>query len=229
MVPERRVNGRGDQSPDPLLSAGQSVAGGELTVPEPLQVIDGAFSGTDGKATRRAADEALRVLMTRHVVREYTDEPVTDAELDVLMQAMLAAPTASNRQAWAFVAVRERRMRRLLRAFAPGIIGLPSLIVAACFDRSRAARPEESERGGWDEGLLCVAMAVQNLLLASHALGLGGCPVASVRKDPVGALLGLPPHLEPVLVVPIGHPARPLEPSRRRDASEVIRHDVWSR
>lgn len=201
---------------------------------KPLRMIDGSHLATDTVAGAQSGieahdpqlPEALRVLMTRHVVREYTGQPIKDADLQVLTQAMLAAPTASNRQAWAFVAVREKRMLRLVRAFAPGIVGAPSLIVAACFDRSRAARPEN---GGWDEGLLCVAMAVQNLLLAAHALGLGGCPVASFRKGPVSALLRLPQHLEPVLVVPVGHPARALEPPCRRDANEVVCHDVWNR
>ncbi|WP_241777995.1 nitroreductase family protein [Streptomyces sp. CT34] len=72
-------------------------------------------------------------------------------------------------------------------------------------------------------------MAVQNLLLAAHALGLGGCPVASFRKESVSALLGLPQHLEPVLLVPVGHPARAPEPSCRRDTNEVICHDAWNR
>ncbi len=118
-------------------------------------------------------------------------------------------------------------MLRSVRAFAPGIIGFPPLIVAACLDRSRAARPEESERGEWDDGLLCVAMTVRNLLLSAHALARGGCPVAGFHQDAVHTLPALPPHLEPLLLVPIGHPARASESTPRRVRGEVIHHESW--
>ncbi|MFD0690672.1 nitroreductase family protein [Actinomadura fibrosa] len=166
----------------------------------------------------------MRVLLTRGAVRQYADRPVGDDLVALMLEAMLAAPSASNRQAWAFVVVRRARTLRLVRAFAPGIIEQPPLLVAACFDRSRAVR---TGGGRWDEGLLCVAMAVQNLLLAAHALGLGGCPVSSFRAPVIQSLLRLPEHLEPVLLVPLGHPAGDRPRAVRRQRSEVIRHESW--
>jgi nitroreductase len=115
-------------------------------------------------------------------------------------------------------------MLRLIRAFSPGIIEPPPLVVAACFDRSRSA---QDTCRPWDEGLLCVAMAVQNLLLAAHALGLGGCPVGSFHKPTIRVLLDLPRHIEPVLLVPVGHPARGRSQAARRDQNEVISHESW--
>lgn len=165
----------------------------------------------------------LRVLTSRRVVRSFSDRPVDDETLERLADAMVAAPSASNKQAWGFVMVRRRRTLRMVHAFSPGIIERPPLVVAACFDRSRAV----GGGGAWDEGMLCVAMAVENLLLAAHALGLGGCPSASFRKAPVRRFLGLPEHLEPLLLVSIGHPARPLEAAPRRDRNEVISHECW--
>ncbi|NKY78991.1 nitroreductase family protein [Nocardiopsis dassonvillei] len=176
------------------------------------------------------SSHALQTLTTRRAVRAFADRPVDDSLLDPMLDAMLAAPSASNKQAWAFVAVRERRALRLLRAFSPGIIELPPLVVAACFDRSRAVggSGNSTDSGdSWDEGMLCVAMAVENLLLAAHCLGLGGCPSGSFRRGPVRRLLGLPDHLEPLLLVPIGHPARPLAPAPRRDRNEVVSHERW--
>ncbi|NJP98568.1 nitroreductase family protein [Nonomuraea sp. FMUSA5-5] len=173
-----------------------------------------------------AIPDALRMLLTRTVVRQFTDRPVDDGLVELMLEAMVAAPSASNRQAWAFVAVRDPRTLRLVTAFSPGVIDRPPLLVAACFDRSRTVRRRP---GPWDEGLLCVAMAVQNLLLAAHALGLGGCPVASFRAGPVRRLLGLPAHIDPVLLVPVGHPARSPTRAPRRDLKEVISHDFWGR
>ncbi|MET9290721.1 nitroreductase family protein [Streptomyces sp. NPDC003077] len=177
--------------------------------------------------TRPATGRApfLDLLRSRAAVRRYTDEPVDDALVEELLGVMPAAPTAANKQAWGFVAVQDPYTLRCLRAFAPGIIGRPPLVVAACFDRDRAVREGS---GPQEVGLLCVAMAVQNLLLAAHATGLGGCPVSSFSGTAVRRLLALPHHLEPVFLVPVGHPADPVRPSPRRDRDEVIRHDTWA-
>ncbi|WP_049572039.1 nitroreductase family protein [Nocardiopsis sp. SBT366] len=175
-----------------------------------------------GSSAESRASQALHVLNTRTVVRSFSDRPVEDDLLNPLLDAMLAAPSASNKQAWAFVAVRRTRTLKLVHAFSPGIIERPPLVVAACFDRSRAVGG-----GAWDEGMLCVAMAVQNLLLAAHALGLGACPSASFRKGPVSRFLGLPDYLLPLLLVSIGHPDRTPETAPRRGRNEVISHECW--
>lgn len=175
-----------------------------------------------GHRTEERSSHALRVLTTRRVVRSFSERPVEDELLEPLLDAMLAAPSASNKQAWAFVTVRRLRTLRLVQAFSPGIIERPPMIVAACFDRSRSVGG-----GAWDEGMLCVAMAVENLLLAAHTLGLGACPSASFRKGPVRRFLGLPEQLEPLLLVSIGHPDRTPESASRRDRNEVVSHERW--
>ncbi|OON72087.1 hypothetical protein B1H18_31350 [Streptomyces tsukubensis] len=168
----------------------------------------------------------LDVLTSRTAVRQYTEEPVDDAMLDRLLDAMLSAPTAANKRAWAFVAVRDPAQVRRLRAFSPGMLGLPPLAVVACFDRRKVIHDAESF---YDTGMLCLAMAVQNLLLAAHAAGLGGCPVSSYRSAPISRLLRLPPHLEPLLLVAIGRPAHPRQRADQLcERHEVIRHEFWN-
>ncbi|MFC6929137.1 nitroreductase family protein [Actinomadura yumaensis] len=151
----------------------------------------------------------MRIIQTRSVVREYTDQPITDADVQALLTATAAAPTASNRQAWAFIAVREPQLLLSVRAFAPGVIGTPALLLIACLDHSRYADNEARRR----EGQLCVAMAVQNFLLAAHTLGLGACPASSFLPDPIRLLLDMPDHLQPVLLAAAGHPAHTPHPS----------------
>ncbi len=164
-------------------------------------------------------------MRTRNAVRNYTTEAVDDSSLERMLDAMLAAPSASNKQAWAFVVVRNPTSVRRIRAFSPGVIGVPSLILVACFDKAQI--PDDSRMR--DVGELCIAMAVQNFLLAAHALGLGGCPVSSFLSGPVRLLLDLPHHLDPVLIVPVGHPARKSEPSQRRNKAEVVSYETWGR
>ncbi|TBO57665.1 nitroreductase family protein [Streptomyces kasugaensis] len=174
--------------------------------------------------------ETLNVLRSRSVVRNYAPDRVDDSLIEQLLECMLAAPTASNKQAWSFVVVREPAGVRLLRAFSPGIIGTPAFVVVACLDR----RLTDGLSGNISQKIyqtskLCVAMAVENLLLSAHALGLGGCPVSSFREEAVRLLLDLPTPIEPILMVPIGRPAQKLTPSERRDKNEVISYETWGK
>ncbi|GAA0393537.1 nitroreductase family protein [Streptomyces luteireticuli] len=172
--------------------------------------------------------DVLNVIRTRTVLRNYAPGSIDDELVDRMLECMLAAPTASNKQAWSFVVVRDPANVRLLRAFSPGIIGTPSFVVVACIDRRlTAGLTGEISRKIYETSKLCVAMAVENLLLSAHALGFGGCPVSSFREEVLRELLGLPEPLEPVLLVPVGIPAQPPTPSDRRDKNEVISYEVW--
>ncbi|MFI0979703.1 nitroreductase family protein [Streptomyces sp. NPDC021093] len=167
-------------------------------------------------------------MRSRSVLRDYSPEPIDSSVVDEMLETMISAPSASNKQAWSFVVVQKPENVRLLRAFSPGIIGTPTLIVVACIDRSRTNRlPGNISQKIYQTSKLCVGMAVENLLLSAHALGLGGCPVSSFREKQVCELLGIPDHIEPLLVVPIGYPAQAPTPSDRRDSNEVISHEIW--
>ena len=71
--------------------------------------------------------------------------------------------------------------------------------------------------------------AVQNLLLAAHALGLGSTltTLPVVGGDELVRLLGLPPEVVPVAVVPLGHLPAPLGPPRRQPISEKAYRDRY--
>ncbi|WP_433274575.1 nitroreductase family protein [Actinosynnema sp. CS-041913] len=166
----------------------------------------------------------MRVLKTRSVVRDYTEKRVDDDVVESMLDALLSAPTGGNLQAWAFVVVRDPRRVAQLRAFSPGVIGSPALLLVACFDTFRYKGSMISSAGR-----LCVSMAVENFLLAAHAHGLGACPVSSFRVAPLCLLLELPDHLEPMLIVPVGYPAAEPERSQRRPREEVVSYEVYGR
>ncbi|MDJ1135475.1 nitroreductase family protein [Streptomyces iconiensis] len=164
----------------------------------------------------------MDVVRTRCAVREYTEDPVDDDTVESMLSALLSAPSGGNAQAWAFVLVRAPARIRQLRAFAPGVVGKPTVLLVACFDAQR----DEAHAIGQHAGPLCVSMAVENFLLAAHAHGLGACPTSSFRGEQVRLLLELPPHLDPVLMVAAGHPSRPPQRSERRAKEEVISYEI---
>lgn len=169
--------------------------------------------------------ETLDAIHSRRSVRAFTPEPIPEEMLRQVLQAAAATASGGNVQPWGFVLIREPRRLQALRALAPGIIGRPTAVVALCLDRQRA----EQLGGALGPKLawIDVGLATQNILLAAHDLGLGACPVGSFHRDAVALFLDLPAHVQPVLLIALGHPQnRPPSPGRR-PLTEVCFAERW--
>jgi nitroreductase len=181
-------------------------------------------------------DQFFAIVRSQRACREFSDDPVDDDLVARVLDAATFAPSAENRQPWEFVVVREPRTRAQLgdltrraweaggREFAAsrldakllsdvdagatgGVAGAPVIIVV-CAD---------VERGLVQTVPSSIFPATQNLLLAATALGLGSAltTITTSFAAEMRELLGLPEHLVPVAVVPIGRPTRSLGPPRR--------------
>jgi nitroreductase len=166
----------------------------------------------------------IEAILGRRSIRSWRDEPVDDAAVELLLRAAMAAPSAGNQQPWRFVVVRDRQVLARLAAASPYAQMLPAapLALVVCGDAAAEVHP-----GFWVQD--CSA-AVQNLLLAAHALGLGAVWLGyHPREDRVRgaqAALGLPDTVIPLAVVPVGWPAEPKPPADRYDPAKV-RFDRW--
>ena len=182
------------------------------------------------------SDDFFAVVGRQRACRAFSDAPVDDAVLAQILTAATFAPSAENRQPWEFVVVRDAALRAELgvltrraweaggRAFSEGRL---SATMLAEVDRGAtggvAAAPvhvvvcADLERGLEVTVGSSVFPAIQNLLLAATAVGLGSAltTLTTTFAGELAALLGLPAHVRPVAVVPIGRPARPLGPPRR--------------
>ena len=164
--------------------------------------------------------ETLEAIRTRRSVREYTSEAVGAGDVQALLEAAMAAPSAANQQAWHFVVVDRRELLDRIPTFHPycPFLRQAPLAVVVCGDLSR-------ERLGGQFWAQDCSAATQNLLLAAHALGLGGCWLAvhpiEERIEGLRSLLHLPPHLVPLNVVALGHPARQPRPAERFNPDRV--------
>lgn len=168
--------------------------------------------------------EALHAIMTRRSIRMFTGEPVSEEDAERLLRAAMAAPSAGNQQAWQFVAVRDRDLLEALATTSPyaGPLRGAKLALVVCGDTARESHP-----GYWVQD--CAA-AVQNILLAAHALGLGavwlGYHPREERVKGAQKVLGLPEKVTPLAVLAIGHPGETKPPSDRYDETRVHR-DRW--
>ena len=190
------------------------------------------------------------VVHAQRACREFSDAPVTDDAIARILDAAVHAPSAENKQPWEFVVVRDADRRAAIGALMTRAWN--SVGRAFSRDRLSAAMLAEVEHGatggiaaapvhvvvGADtrRGLEVAAAesiypAVQNLLLAAGALGLGAAltTIALGYADELRTLVGLPEHVKPMAVVPIGHPARPLGAPRRDPFSAHTHREPFGR
>lgn len=166
--------------------------------------------------------EAMQAILTRRSVRKYTAEPVPDAVIADVLAAAMSAPSAGNQQPWQFVVVTDPGVRGEIPTFHPyaQMVRDSPVAIVVCGDLRL-----ESYRGYWVQD--CSA-ATQNILLAAHARGLGAVWVGIYPKEErvtrLQMLLGLPAHVIPLALIPMGFPAERVPPSSRFDPSRIHRN-----
>lgn len=172
-------------------------------------------------------NQAIKNIMTRVSVREFTGEKISEAQLDTLLRAAMAAPSAINKQPWAFIVVTDEAIIAKLGEALPysRCSNHPAVAIIPCGDLSKAI---EGEMGAfWVND---VSAATENLLLAAHSMGLGavwtGLHPDMNRAKLVQEMLGLPEHIIPLCVVPVGVPAEHPE-IKDKYKQENIHYNAW--
>lgn len=157
--------------------------------------------------------DALENLLTRRTIRRFTQEAVTEAEIETMLRAAMAAPSAGNQQPWHFITITDRAVLDQLPDIQPHCrqMLLAPLAILVCADVT-----VERHEGFWVQD--CAA-AAENILLAAHAQGLGGSWCGLYPRTPwcegVARLLDLPHHVQPLCLLAIGHPDEEKAPSDR--------------
>jgi nitroreductase len=163
-------------------------------------------------------DSRLSALFSRRSVRQYSNEPVSEADAKALLEAGMAAPSASNRKPWHFVAVTERAKLVQLAAIHPygKMLASAGLCIGVCGDR--AVSPDF-----WVQD--CSA-ATENILLAAAMLGLGavwlGVHPRAERERELKQFLGIPENVGLLCLIAVGHPAE--RPAARTQYDETRVH-----
>jgi nitroreductase len=156
--------------------------------------------------------DALRTLLA---VRQYQDRPVPEATVQRIVEAARLTGSAMNAQPWHFIVVQERETLRQLGRLArsgPYVAEAPLAVVVAVDKDSRFALSDASR-------------AIQSMMLAAWADGVGSNWVGFSGMDQVKPLLGVPAALDVVAIVPFGYPARPVGRGRkRRKALREVAH-----
>lgn len=185
-------------------------------------------NNSDSKTDKREA--VLENIAGRKSVRAYTDEPVSDADIETLLRAAMAAPSAMNRQPWEFIVINDRDSLDALagKLRHARMLSQAPLAIVVCAETMLTLRDGTVvENIFWEHD---ASAATENLLLAAEAIGLGA--VWTAASDPersaiVCEALGITGTIKPLCVIPIGHPANPDEQPKDKWKPEKIHWNRW--
>ena len=173
-----------------------------------------------------ATDAVIENIMTRTSIRQFTDQPVSKDTLDILVKAGMAAPSAVNKQPWAFVVITEKEVLDSLMAVHPySNLKTATAAIVVCGNMQETLEGSAAEYWVQD----CSA-ATENILLAAHAYGLGAvwCGVYpnEERIPGVKEVLGLPEYIMPLDIVTLGYPDENPAP-KDKWKPEKVHYQKW--
>jgi nitroreductase len=164
------------------------------------------LAGSVAAKEPEAGKDALSVIHSRKSVKNFTGAAVSTENLDTILRAGMAAPTAVNKQPWSFVVVTERKKLDALAAGLPNARGIDKAgaVIVVC------GEPEKANLQSKDFAIIDASLASENILLATEALGLGGHWTASYpyedKMKHVRTVLGIPAKVIPLNVILVGVP-----------------------
>ena len=179
--------------------------------------------------------EVLEAIKTRRSIRKYKATPVDDKTLELVLEAARWAPSWANSQCWRFVVVRDPGIKAELVNMAgddnpaSDAIRNAPIVIVACAELGKAGYKggePMSDLGDWY--MFDVALAMQNLVLAAHALGLGTVHVGlHFDSKRVARILGIPEGFRAVEMTPLGYPDQEPKARPRKELSELVFYDKF--
>jgi len=184
--------------------------------------------------------ELQEAILKRRSIRRFTEDIVTDGELQQIFETVRWSPSWGNTQVWEFVVVRESELIRKVtetyqmdkgtnpatncsRAASALIVVCAKTGVSGCYGGK-----ESSKFSNWF--MFDLGIATQTLCLKAHEMGLGTVVVGLLDHDVCKKLIALPEGYEAVAVIPIGRPAvEPKAGPPRKAVADMVHLDTFGK
>jgi len=160
-----------------------------------------------------------RVVEERRSVRAYKPDPVPEETIRKILEAVRLAPTAANMQPFKFIVITKKEIREALKAaYGQEWFWSAPVIVCAC------ARPGAAWKrmDGRNYADVDTTIAMDHLILAAAAEGLGSCWIGAFNPSELRRVLQLGDDLDPIAMTPLGYPADEPKEKQRRSLDELV-------
>ena len=174
--------------------------------------------------------KAIECIKTRRSIRRYKDDPIPEDVIQEILDCGRHAPSAHNRQPWAFVVVKDKKKIEKLsqtHQWAPFVANAQVCIILCCTETQKDLNKSAMH--------LSVACAAQNMLLTIHNHGLGSCwtYVQDSKGDKVEKkvkkILNIPKHIEVICMLPIGYPDQVRGEKPMKDLEDITHDEKWDK
>ena len=172
-------------------------------------------------------ESLLAFIKGRRSIRRYRPDPVPGEMVEQLLEAGRWAPSASNRQPWAFIVVRDEMIRRQVAQHAAyyfirwAHVAEAPLLIVLCGDAGNRVYRQFLQED--------VGLAGGQIMLQAKALGLGTCWIGALDRKAIAGILKLPNRMEIVGLLTVGFPAEDPPPPPRKPLAEIVHYDVYGR
>jgi len=173
--------------------------------------------------------ELYEALRNRRSVRKYSGEDVSADKLEKVLEAARIAPSWSNMQCWKFIVVRDPEKKKKLAESMPennparkAVGETAPVVIVLCADPTESGKQDDKEYYLLDAGL-----AMQQLILAAHAEGLGTCWVALFDEEKARPVCAVPENYRVVALTPLGVPEKQPSEKPRKDLNEIVYAEEW--
>jgi len=163
--------------------------------------------------------DVFTAISQRSSVRAYKATDVEEDKLKKILEAGRLSPSASNRQEWKFIVVRDKETKKKLAkaAFGQTFIGEAPVVIVACGTESKAIMACGQPAYTVDVSIACAFMILQ-----AYELGLGTCWIGAFKEDEVKRILKIPEEARVVAMTPLGYPNQPPSQKFRKSLDQIV-------
>ena len=163
--------------------------------------------------------DVFTAISQRSSVRAYKPTDVEEDKLKKILEAARLSPSASNRQEWKFIIVKNKETKKKLAkaAFGQSFIGEAPVVIVACGTETKSIMGCGQPTHTVDVSIACAYMILQ-----AYELGLGTCWIGAFKEDEVKKILNIPEHVRVVAMTPLGYPNQPLSQKSRKSLDQIV-------
>jgi len=168
--------------------------------------------------------DVLSAIQGRRSIRQYSSQPIEDIKLNKVLEAARLSPSASNRQSWKFVIVKDNETRANLAEAAGGqlFVGQAPVILVAC-----GTDPDSIMMCGQHRYTVDLSIATAYMILEAYEQGLGTCWLGSFDEKRVKEILGIPEGIRVVAMTPLGYPTDSPAERPRKNLDKIVCYERY--
>jgi len=165
--------------------------------------------------------ELMEVIRKRRSIRKYKAEPVSEEDIEYVLEAARLSPSWGNKQCWRYIVVTDEALRKKIAtrdwaAQAP-------VIIVGCADPTKAG-----DKDGKPYYMLDLGLSMEHLILAATERGLGTCWIGGqFDEKTVREALNIPENIRVVALTPLGYPDETPASKERKSLSEMVSWNKW--